>query len=384
MTVRARSSVSPVRSFVPGLLVASTLALTFGLPACQSEEDDKKANPVIGGAGTGGTGGVSGKGGSGAGAKGGTGGSGDSGAGGDEAGGSGGTGGSDNDPCGGLDATLVQINNPAAEGAVKVNARVKVAGIVATSHKFLASATTCLWAVTATMPGDDVQEYGSIQVVAKGSPAKVGDDGKAGPCPTGADGGPIPDDVKPGDLLDVTAFAAEFLLVKNCDGTMNPKPALGQKQLEINVEKIPNECFVRTPGDAVPAPHELTAAEATAFAAGQNADDINSKWSAGLITIKGPLTPKQGEKAADYPSPDAAVSKFGDLLLKETTLTINNNVVYQDITGTGPKDPAKRVCWPLTTTFDSITGLGLLDFCTFSLSLRTVTGDVKPESACTQ
>ena len=381
MTVR---SARPIRSSVPGLLVASTLALTFGLPACQSDEPEKKATPSVGQGGTGGTGGTSGKGGTGGtGAKGGTGGSG--GAGGDEAGGSGTGGSGTEDPCAGTDATLQQINNPAAEGAIKPNQRVKVAGIVVTSHKFLASASSCLWAVTATMPGDDTQEYGSIQVVAKGNPALVGDGDEKGPCPMGeGEAGPIPNDIKPGDIIDVTAFAAEFLLKSEgtCDGVKNPQPVLGQKQLEINTTKIPNECFVRTPGDAVPAPHPFTAAEATAFAEGKNVDDINSKWSGALITLQGPLKPKQSAKPADYPSPEAAVSKFGDLLLTETTLTINNNVVYQDITGAGPKDAAKRVCWPLTTTFDSITGLGLIDFCTYSLSLRTVTGDVKPESAC--
>ena len=184
--------------------------------------------------------------------------------------------------------------------------------------------------------------------------------------------------------IDLTAFAAEFLQA-SCDGTKNPKPAIGQKQLEINTKTIPNECFVRTPGDAVPAPHVFeTAAEMDAFADGKNADDINAKWSSALISLKGPLKPKQSDKAADYPSPDAAVSKYGDLLLTETKLTINNNVVYQDITGTGPKDSAKRVCWPLTTEFESITGLGVIDFCTFSLSLRSTTEDVTPASSCTQ
>lgn len=369
-----------VRSFVPGLLVASTLALTFGLPACQADEPEKKATPSVGTGGTGGTGGgTSGKGGSGA--KGGTGGSG--GGGGDEAGGNG-AGGSSDDPCGGTEATLFQINDAASEGAIKPNQRVKVAGIVVTSHKFLASASSCLWAVTATMPGDDVQEYGSIQVVAKGNPALIGQDDKPGPCPMGeGEAGPIPNDIKPGDVIDVTAFAAEFVQ-QSCDGTKNPKPAVGQKQLEINTTKIGNECFVRTPGDAVPAAHAFTAAEATAFAEGKNADNINSKWSGALISLTGPLTPKQSDKTADYIPATAAVSKFGDMLLNETTLAINNNVVYSDVTGTGPKDSAKRVCWPLTTTFDNITGLGLIDFCTFSLSLRTVTGDVTPESSCTQ
>lgn len=375
MTVRPASV---VRSFLPGLLVASTLAFSFGSAACQADEPEKKATPPSTGAGgTGGSG--TGKGGSGSGAKGGTGGT-ENGGGSDS--GSGGSAGSGfDDPCGGVEATLEQINNPAAEGTLAAGKRAKVTGIVATSHKFLASASSCLWAVTATTAGDDVQEYGSIQIISKGKPALVGDNDEKGPCPAGdGEAGAIPNDIKPGDVIDITAFVSDFTQA-SCDGTKNPKPAVGQKQLDHNPEKMPG-CFVVTPGTAVPAPHAFTAAEATAFAEGKNADDINSKWSAALITLTGPLTPKQGEKAADYAKPTDGVSKFGDLLLNETTLTINNNVVYQDITGTGPKDASKRVCWPLTTTFDNITGLGLIDFCTFSLSLRSTTGDVTPESKC--
>lgn len=375
MTVRPTSA---VRSFLPGLLVATTLAVSFGSAACQADEPEKKAAPPVGGGATGGSS-SGGKGGSGSGAKGGTGGT--ESQGGSDAGEAGAAGSGFDDPCGGIDATLEQINNPAAEGALAAGKRAKVAGLVATSHKFLASASSCLWAVTATTAGDEVQPYGSIQIISKGKPALVGEGDEKGPCPQEeGEAGVIPNDIKPGDIIDITAFVSDFTQ-QSCDGTKNPKPAIGQKQLDHNPEKMPG-CFVVTKGEAVPAPHAFTAEEATAFAEGKNADDINSKWSAALITLSGPLTPKQSDKPADYPSATAAVSKFGDLLLKESTITINNNVVYQDITGTGPKDSAKRVCWPLTTTFDNITGLGLIDFCTFSLSLRSTTGDVTPESKC--
>jgi hypothetical protein len=165
----------------------------------------------------------------------------------------------------------------------------------------------------------------------------------------------------------------------SCSTAPNTPPSLGQKQLEINTTNIPDSCFTRTPGDAVPAPHVFaTTEEMTAFAAGMNADDINAKWGAALITLQGPIKPKQSDKPGDYPAADSAVSKYGDMLLTGTSLAVNNNVLYQDVTGTGPKDTAKRTSWPLTTEFSSITGVGLIDFCTWSLSLRSQCGDATP------
>lgn len=367
---RSASASSSLRSFLPGLLAASTLALSFGLGACQADEAEKSAvAPPVGSAGS------SGKGGSGSGAKGGTGGSG-------ENGGSGGTeavgGSSSGDPCDGKEADLVRINNAAAADPIAKNTKVKIKGIVATSHKFLASAKTCLWAFTATTAGDETIEYGSIQVVAKGKPALIKDDGTTGDCPLAEAGGPIPDDLKPGDIVDLTAYADEFVAT-TCNAAPNTPPSLGQRQLQVNTTNIPDSCFTRTPGDAVPAPHVFaTTEEMTAFAAGTNADDINAKWGAALITLQGPIKPKQSDKTDDYPTTDSAVSKYGDMLLTGTSLAVNNNVLYQDVTGTGPKDSKKRTSWPLTTEFSSITGVGVIDFCTWSLSLRSQCGDATP------
>jgi hypothetical protein len=373
---RPGSSARPSSSFhVHALLAASVFAGALSLNACQSEDDPKPVAPPVGSAGS--SSGTGGKGGStngGAGTNGGGNAAGDSGTGGTEA----------QDPCGGIEGTIAQVNNAAAEGAIKTDQRVIIKGAVATSHKFLASASSCLWAVTITMPGAETQEYGSIQLTGKGTPPALDDQGNKAPClMTEADGGVIPNDIKPGDTLDFTAYASEFIQ-SSCGMDPNPKPLAGQKQLELG--KLPAECFKRTPGDVVPAPHVFaTAAEMTAFAAGTNEGDVNYKWGAALITLQGPLKAKQSDKAADYPSADAAVSKYGDMLLDGTSLAVNNNVLYQDVTGTGPKDSAKRVSWPLTTEFTTITGLGMVDFCSWSLSLRSQCGDVAPEATeCTK
>jgi hypothetical protein len=375
---RPGSSARPSSSFhVHALLAASVFAGALSLNACQSEDEPKKAAPPVGSAGS--SSGTGGKGGS---TNGGAGTEGGGNAAGENSGA--GSGGSDTeDPCGGIDGTIAQVNNAAAEGAIKKDARVKIKGAVVTSHKFLASASSCLWAVTITMPGTETQEYGSIQLTGKGTPAPLDDQGNKGACPTGAEGGVIPDDIKPGDTLDFTAYANEFIQA-SCGTDPNPKPVAGQKQLELG--KLPAECFTRTPGDAVPAPHVFaTTAEMTAFASGTNEGDVNYKWGAALITLQGPIKPKQSDKAADYPSADAAVSKYGDMLLDGTSLAVNNNVLYQDITGAGPKDSAKRVSWPLTTEFASITGLGMVDFCSWSLSLRAQCGDATPAATeCTK
>ena len=367
-------------SLVPVFLVASTMAVSLGLGACQSADEPKAVAPPVS-AGQGGTGNTT-KGGAG------TNGSGNTSAQGGTGNPAGGFGGSvGGDPCDGSEATLVRINNAALEDAIKPNQKVRLKGIVATSHKFLASPKTCLWAFTATDAGADVQEYGSIQVIAKGNPPLTGEDGKPGACPMAAgEAGPIPNDLVPGDLIDATGFAAQFLQ-PSCDGSApdKPKPAQGQKQLEINPMKIPAECFTRTAGGAVPAPHVFaTKEEMTAFASGTDGD-LSLKWGAALITLQGPLKAVQpAAKAADYLKPEDAASKYGDIVLDGTTLAINNIVLFGDLSGTGPKDKTKRIAWPLTTTFESITGLGLVDFCTWSLSLREKCDDVKPPSTtCT-
>lgn len=374
MIARRPASSATSSSFtVHALLAASVFAGALSLGACQAEEEDKKVAPPVGGAGT--SSGSSGKGGTGGSSTGGAGTDGGGNAGGD----TGSAGSGDTDPCGGTDAEISQVNNAAAEGAIKKDQRVKIKGAVVTSHKFLASASSCLWAVTITMPGAETQEYGSIQLTGKGNPAPIDDTGEKGACPM-ADGeaGTIPNDIKPGDTIDFTAYANEFIQA-SCGTDPNPKPAAGQKQLELG--KLPAECFTRTPGDAVPAPHVFaTTDEMTAFASGTNEGDVNYKWGAALITVKGPIKPKQSDKTTDYPSADAAVSKYGDMLLEGTSLAVNNNILYQDITGKGPKDSAKRVSWPLTTEFTSITGLGMVDFCSWSLSLRNQCGDAAPEA----
>jgi hypothetical protein len=349
--------------------------------ACRSEDDDPvPSTPRAGSTG------VSGNGGNQSGSPG-TGGNGTPGT-----GGTAGTPGGGGSAGGGAarEATLTQINNPADPNPVPLNARVSVKGLVATSQKFLVSKNACLWGVFATTAGDTTQEYGSIEVVAKGAEAvtvEVPGSGGAGGaggggtktelrCPTEGDkGGKIPNDIKPGDVFDVVGFVDEFKN-NNCD----PALALGQRQIEN-----PDTFTITARGGNTPAPKEFTSVEEiNKLGGGENEDDFTRKWSGGLVRIS---SGQGGGFHVDESklSPDAkCAAAKGDIYFKEVSLPMNSNIPFFDLAEGGPFDPTFKKGFEYTkdTVFTSYTGIYSIDFCNWAISVRTARGDdVQPPAA---
>jgi hypothetical protein len=365
-------------------------SIGLGLVACRSEDaTTTPSNPQGqgGSAGTtsaGGSAGTTTQGGSaGTSSTNGTAGTSTNGTAGSQTGGSSGSSGGATD-CTGKEATVFSANDM----GTALNTKIVLKGVVATSQKFLVSQSktsgACIWGVFVSAPGlDAVTEYSGIEVTAKGQPAVTDGSGNLGPCPTGADGGPIPDDIQPGDQIDLTAYVTEFPFADfkktNCTDkgvTLN----YAQRQLEVS-EKIAQCLAVTKGGGKIPAPKEFSdATEIGQLADGQNTGDINRKWGASLIKLVGPFTPTQ-PNPGDYGNAMDAVSKFGDIAVTQHSLLVNNTVFYTDLSGGGPKDGSKKYAYPISTSFTSFTGIHFLDFCTWSLSIRTNCGDIDPKAA---
>jgi hypothetical protein len=252
----------------------------------------------------------------------------------------------------------------------------RLAGVVATSQKFLVStaATGCLWGVFVTAPGNEVVEYGSIQLISKGAPPVTDGNGKA-VCPTdGAKAGLIPNDIQPGDVLSVTGVADEFLL-QQCGQSGNPKPEVGQRQVKDLT------CLqVTAKGAALVSPKIISGtAVVDTIASGKNTNDLLRKYAGALVKLEGSFSSSQ-TPIDDY-FPGSAVSKFGEIHVQQTSLSINNNIYYSDLSCEGPRDNSKRYEYSHPTTFTSFTGIFSLDFCSWQLSIRERCGDIAPLSS---
>jgi hypothetical protein len=329
------------------------------------------AGGVSGAGGAGGAGGDAGVGGTGAtGGSGGAGGSGGSGAGQSGSSGQGGTGGSG--VCDGTAATIVQINQSEFAPGTKV----RLKGVVATSPKFLLSQsqTSCLWGVFVTTPGSEVIEYGSLQMISYGDPPVVGSNGKAS-CPfEPSKAGAIPNEIQPGDTLDVTGALNDFT-PPSCAQPPNVAPEVGQRQLtELS-------CFqITSKGGTVVSPRLISgAAVLDTIAQGKNTNDLLRKYGGALVKIEGSFNSIQQPPESYLPG--AAVSKFGDIRVSQTQLTVSNNIYYNDLSCAGPRDPSKRYEYSQPTTFTSFTGIVALDFCTWQLWVRERCGDIAPLSS---
>ena len=267
----------------------------------------------------------------------------------------------------GDEKTLVELN----KATLPLPDRIHVSGVVATSHKVLISPSKsgCLWGVYVTTEGADIAEYGSILVTSKGKAPIADENGKYNCTLTDQDT-VIPSDVKPGDKLDLSGYVEEFLQ-NACDGTTNPKPAAGQRQIGGA------SCMTKTGEVTVPKAHALSNEVLSDIAAGTNTDDVMHKFGGAPVEISG-VTPKllSTEKYFNC----SAVSGFGDLVFNETSITVNNNAFYSDVTCAGPKDSNKRYDFATDTQFTSIVGLLAVDFCTWQVSVADRCDAISPQS----
>jgi hypothetical protein len=249
------------------------------------------------------------------------------------------------------DGSLVSFQDPASSSKAVLNDGLHLAGVVATSGKFLVSKSstsgTCLYGVFVADANATFVPYSGILVVSKGNNATPFETGTGTFC---THGDLIPTDVKPGDILDLKGTYDMFgPSSSTCGGATPPvpppTPAKGAQLTQLCAYSKTGDGTA--PAPATVSPDELKGVDATA------------KWTGGLV------------KVVDVKA-KTAVDSFGKFTLDPSGLSIGDKIYYRGAP-TAPVVAAGQ-------TFTEIVGISYLDFCTWSLEPRTVC-DIKPPPA---
>jgi hypothetical protein len=248
---------------------------------------------------------------------------------------------------------LADLLDPAKTATkVIVNDGVKLTGVVATSIKFRTrnpkkAGDPCQYSFFVADANATFVPYSGIQVIAYASNAVANDAGGA----TCIGDDLIPNDVKPGDTIDVTGTYTEFGPTASSCGAATPPvspPVPGKMPQLFKVCEL-----TRTGTGTAPAPAVVTPAEIS-----QGAGDALLKYAGGLVQIN-------TVTAAGAPS-------FGAFKITGSELMVTDNIYYRGA-ATAPTGIM------MGTAFTSITGLSTLDFCTWSLAPSKCT-DMIPAS----
>lgn len=247
-------------------------------------------------------------------------------------------------------------------------------GVVAMSRKFLVSQSkatgSCLWGAFVSSPGlVETAPYTGLLVLSYGNDATIPEGGTKAYCPVPPQepaGDALPDDLKPGDVLDLSGKAQRYLPTSCPEGTST----VAQHQLaQVTMA-------TRTGTAAVPAPHVLTGAEAASLVAQQDAAAHDS-WGGVKVRLDG---------LASVPQSGAFGDAYGNFFLDVgggATLQVGDGIYYQGLLGktdacrAGPVAPAGQV-------FTSVAGFHTMDYCTWALEVGDKCADLAPASTdCT-
>jgi len=254
--------------------------------------------------------------------------------------------------CGAESVTLDEIHSGRVRGTVPVS----VGSLVASSQKFLVSEAksgSCLWGAFAAGPGRSGAGSG-LFLVSYGAPHADGES-----CAPGSDG--LPDDLEPGDLLEVEGRLDEYVPAA-CTGTA---PA---QQLRIDAACPARRGAATAVPEAAPLDREL----ADRLAAGTDAQLLRD-WGGALVQLDD-VSAQRDEDDGD------AVFPFGVIRLGETALEVHSRLYYFDLSEGGPRDPGKAPHFAFPTAFRGLTGVVFLDYCTWVLAPRSRCADLAPPS----
>lgn len=288
-------------------------------------------------------------------------------------GGGGGTGGS-------ISATAVtiqQITDPSAPGHVGLKTPVQIKGAVAMTTKFLVSKSgsgNCLWGVFLSSPNlTETAPNTGILAVSYGTPAQVSDGGTTAFCPViqanQPAGDSFPDDVKPGDVLDVTGVADSFI-PSQCSGADAGPGASTVAGFQLS--KV--TAVTRTGTAPLPKTHVLTSADVDKLAAGTDATWLN-QWGNVKVEVDDVTVENQLGQLTD---------NYGHMLLQlgANGLEVGDKLYYVGYV------KGSDACYsgPYYTTvppfqLSSVSGFVYLDFCNWSLAPASKCHDLVPPSA---
>jgi hypothetical protein len=178
-------------------------------------------------------------------------------------------------------------------------------------------------------------------------------------CAAGSDA--LPDDLRPGDALEVEGTLDEYVAAA-CEGVA---PA---QQLRVDLA-----CPARRRASGVaPAPAVVDLALATRLAAGREPQLLRD-WGGALIALDD-VSALQDADDGD------AVLPFGVVRLAETPLEVHSRLYYFDLSEGGPRSAAKALRLGYPWRFERVTGLLFLDYCSWVLAPRDRCADLSPAS----
>jgi hypothetical protein len=252
--------------------------------------------------------------------------------------------------------TLQQIH----EGRVRSDTAIEVGPLRLSSQKFLiaeAKSGSCLWGAYAAEP-DRAGAGSGLLLVSFGAEHPEGE-----ACRAGSDA--LPDDLAPGDVVEARGFVDSFA-PSSC-----PRVAPA-RQLRIDAT-----CPLARTGSGPPP--EATAIDlglADRLARGEEAQLLEA-WGGALVRLED-VTALQDQEDGD------AVFPFGVVRLAETSLELRSRLYYFDLTEGGPKASQKSPHYPFPTGFPSVTGIVLLDYCSWVLAPRDRCNDAAGADGCGQ
>jgi len=298
-------------------------------------------------------------------------------------GGGNGTGGAS--ACGLPEHTIDEINT----GAIGPKTDIKLKGVVAMSPKWLVyksnSKGSCLWGVYVSAPGlAETAANSGILVVSYGDEATTNDAGQA-LCPKlGVDptGGAIPDDVQPGDVLDIVG-KTDYFLPSTCG--QNPgESSVAQYQVSANTTACP---IVKTGTAAVPKAHLLTAAEELKLSSPSD-KAFHDQWGGVKVRIE---NVNGAAQTMNCPPVDAdagtggtpcLLNKYGQITLAEGNLMVEDDIFFRGYLKTmnychdGPKFTSADG----TFAFNAIEAFSTQDYCSWVLEPADKCADFDPSS----
>jgi hypothetical protein len=279
--------------------------------------------------------------------------------------------------CDGQEVTIFQVTNDPAVGMMnwvgpKTNVMVK--GVVAMSQKFLVSKSnntgSCLWGVFVSAPNlAETKPYSGTMVLSYGTKATQDPESGNFYCPKlGVDpaGDAIPDDVAPGDVLDVIG-KTDYFLLSQCATEPNGST--------VKQRQISQACLVEKKGkQAIPAAHVVTAQEVAALASPTNTA-FHDMWGGVKVKIQGSFATVP-QTVDGMPS---AVSKYGDIILQESGLAVGDKIYYRGYLAKSNACHAGPVL-TMPYTLQAAEGFNYLNFCTWSLQTNNKCTDITPAS----
>lgn len=270
------------------------------------------------------------------------------------------------------EATIQDITS----GAIGEGVDVQVNGVVAMSRKWRVSKSnttgSCLWGVFLSAPGlAETTAHSGILAVSYGTMGVTQPDGSI-ECPKledGPVGDAFPDDVKPGDVLDVTGETSYFLLSSCASQPADVNPSQVKQRQLAKVNKV-----VRTGTAPVPTPHVLTSTELMNLSSPSD-QEFHDQWGGVWLRVQGPISPilQQGSVVGAY-----GIIRLNDGNMAPLNLQVGDKVYYvsgsQNPAHTGPIFTDPNVVW------NRIDGFSTVDFCTWDLQPTDKCLDFDPPS----